>query len=212
MRQTLTCRFLRWLSWVIAKTFFGLKMYGRGNIPARGGFLLASNHLSFLDPILMGVAAAPRPLKYMARDTLFRNFFFGWLLRQVGAFPLKRNSADLGALKEGMRCVREGNGLFLFPEGRRREAGQAPGKPQAGVGFLAQKLNVPVVPAFVCGTDKVLPKGARMLRRHRITIYIGAPVEIQSGMEYQEIADLVMEHIRGLDPALNMPPAKAAAV
>jgi 1-acyl-sn-glycerol-3-phosphate acyltransferase len=124
-------------------------VFGKKHIPKVGGFILASNHVSYLDPIALGVSS-PRKLNYMARHDLFFNHWFSWLLSSVGSFPVKRDSADTSAIKEAMRRLTNGEPLVLFPEGSRRFNGKS-SEPQPGIGFLASKLNIPVIPAFIKG-------------------------------------------------------------
>ena len=186
----------RFLCFLFYKIMFGIEAYGRKNIPKKGGFILASNHVSLLDPPALGVAC-PRKLNYMARHDLFLNRFFSCWLHSVGAFPVKRDSADKSALKEAMKRVTNGGGLLLFPEGARQDVNNAmAGKP--GVGFLAAKLNVPVIPAFVKGTDKALPKGVKAPRPHKVSVYFGKEISIERRLPYQDISDEIMRNIRHL--------------
>ena len=178
------------------KVLFKMKVRGKENIPKRGGFILASNHLSFLDPLAVG-AACPRPLNFMARDNLFRVPALGKFLSAVDAFPVKRDSADKSALKEAMRRVRHGGGLALFPEGTRQE-GRESAKPQAGIGFLAAKLNVPVIPAFISGTDKALSKNSKFIQKAQISVSFGKQIHIEGRMPYEDIAMRIMDDIRHL--------------
>jgi len=182
---------------LIYETLCSMRVEGRENIPKKGGFILASNHISYLDPPAVGVAC-PRRLSYMARDDLFRNPLFSWALSSVGCFPVKRDSADRGALKEAIRRVSKGEGLLLFPEGRRMEKDNAPQEPQAGIGFLVTKLNVPVIPVCVAGTEKALPKGAKFVQAAKISVCFGKQIQIEGGKSYQEIATTIMSHIRAI--------------
>jgi 1-acyl-sn-glycerol-3-phosphate acyltransferase len=188
----------RFLFFSVFKLFFHFKVFGRQNIPRRGGFLLACNHVSYLDPIVFG-CACPRYLSFMARDTLFKARFFGWLLMRVRAFPLKRNAADLGAIKEALRRLKRQEGLLLFPEGTRTVGGKI-GRGHAGVGFLARKSGVPVVPAFVRGTDIVLSKTDKQLRRAPITVWFAEPLMLSagSGESDEDFAGRVMNRIAEL--------------
>lgn len=182
---------------LILKVIFGLKVCGREYVPKSGGFILASNHVSFLDPPALGVAC-PRKLNYMARHDLFSHGLSSWWLYSVGCFPVKRDSADFSSLKEAMQRIRNGAGLLLFPEGRRQRTANLSAKPQPGIGFLAAKLNVPVVPAFISGTEKALPKGAKFVRPAKIFVNFGKQIHLERGMPYQAFAELVMENIRHL--------------
>jgi 1-acyl-sn-glycerol-3-phosphate acyltransferase len=189
-------RVSRFLCYVLLKTIHRLEIQGKENIPGAGGFILAANHASFLDPLALG-AACPRGLSYMARHDLFSRPILRWWLLHVHAFAVKRESADLSAIKEAMKCLRRGTGLLLFPEGTRQSGGQV-AKVQAGIGFLAAKLDVPVIPAFVEGTERAMPKGAKFLKPVKITVHFGQQIFIERGMPYQEIAQHIMGHIRHL--------------
>lgn len=186
----------RFIFFVTAKLLFGVRIYGRENIPKKGGFILASNHASYLDPPIVG-SSCPRVLKYMARHDLFNNRLLAWWLNAVGCFPVKRDSADLSALKQAMRYVRDGYGLILFPEGTRAEEGEIL-RAQPGVGFLVDKLNVPVIPAFIKGSQGALPKGAKRIHLCKISVYFGKQICIERGKNYQEVADQILENIRAL--------------
>lgn len=190
--------FCRFLCIVFCKIMFRMEASGRENIPKSGGFIVASNHVSYLDPIAVG-SSCPRKLNYMARHDLFGNNFFNWLLRSVLAFPVKRDSADLSALKEAIRRVRAGNGLLLFPEGRRSDRNSgATDSPQPGIGFLAAKLGVPVIPAFVKGSQEAFPRGAKFMRPVKVRVYFGKQITIERGLPYQDIAEEIMKNIRHL--------------
>lgn len=185
-------------SFLASKILFPIKVSGKCNIPRRGGFILASNHLSFLDPVVLAVAC-PRRLNFMARYDLFSNPLFSWLIRSVGAFPVRRNSADRQALKEAMRRVKNGGALLLFPEGSRRSAQEQSHDVEAGIGFLASKLNVPVIPALIKGTDKAMPKGAKFIKPEKVHVYFGKEICVERGMSYYDIAHLIMKNIRHLN-------------
>lgn len=181
----------------ILKAFFGFEVKGREHLLVEGGFILASNHVSFLDPAALG-CACPYPLNYMARHDLFKVPFLSQWMRSVGVFPVKRESADLSAIKEAIHRVKRGGALGLFPEGTRQADGRISENPEAGVGFLAAKLDVPVIPAFIKGTDQALPRGAKFLRPAKIIVHFGSPVRINKKMPYQDIARLIMKEIRHL--------------
>jgi len=172
-----------------------MEKYGRENVPKEGGFILASNHMSYLDPVAVG-SACPRKLNYMARHDLFSNPFFAWVLYKAGAFPVKRETADIWALKEAISRVRNGGGLLLFPEGRRLSLSEEDAKAEAGVGFLADKLNVPVIPVHVKGTEKAWPKGAKFFVLTKISVVFGKRIHLERGKPYQDIAQSIMDNVR----------------
>lgn len=181
--------------------FLKMETIGVENIPSKGAFILAGNHVSYLDPVFFGMFC-PRPLCYLAKIELFKNPIFGWVLRKVNAFPLKRDSSDVGAIKEALRQLKHGKAVILFPEGTRSsDAGLKKGL--AGVGFLARKAEVSVVPAFIRGTDKALPKGARFIKRAHITVVYGKPISFRglgNGLNDSETAAVVMKAIAELEP------------
>src|SRR5262245_28199568 len=100
-------RFCRWLCHGVFLVFFRGRVYGRDNVPLEGGVLLACNHQSYLDPVL-ATLALPRECHYMARDTLFRNPQFRRMIESLNAFPVKRGTADIGAIKETLRRLKNG--------------------------------------------------------------------------------------------------------
>lgn len=189
-------KFGRFLCWVYCGFFIRLKVSGKENIPKKGGFILASNHISYLDPVVLGFAC-PRDLNFMAKEELFHNPFFGWAIRSVGAFPVKRKSADMSALKEAIKRVNSGKGLVLFPEGERGSGGSLQ-QPQAGIGFLAAKVNAPVIPAFIKGTEQALPKGSKAMKAANVSVVFGRQILIERRIPYQQTAQLIMDSIRHL--------------
>jgi 1-acyl-sn-glycerol-3-phosphate acyltransferase len=180
---------------LLVKLLFRLEVSGRQYLPARGGFILASNHLSYLDPVVLGVAS-PRKLNFMAKRDLFTNRLFSAFIGALGAIPLKRNHADLSALRGGLQLLKEGTALVLFPQGTRRE----PSKAYPGVGFLAVNAGVPIIPARIQGTETAMPKGRRFIRPAKVKICFGEPifVERRCKPDYIEIAQKVMSRIRNL--------------
>lgn len=178
------------------RILFRIKVSGIRHIPKKGGFILVSNHVSYLDPIVLG-AVCPRKLSFMTRHDLFNIPIFSKLISLLGAFPVKRNTADPSAVKVALKRLKHGSGLVLFPEGSRRIDGQYI-KPQPGVGFLATKTKVPVVPSFIKGTDLALPKGAKLIRFKRINVYFGEQVHIEkeSAYNYRDIAEEIMYCVR----------------
>jgi len=189
-------RFSSLLALVICKILFGVRARGIENIPKKGGFILASNHSSYLDPIVLG-AISPRKLNFMAKEELFCHPLISWYLSCLGAFPVKRDSADLSALKHALRRLREGEVLILFPEGSRRFDGTST-DPYPGIGFLVAKSGVPVIPVFIKGTENALPRGAKFIRTGRVYVYFGKQISIERRVPYQDIAGQIMDNIRHL--------------
>jgi 1-acyl-sn-glycerol-3-phosphate acyltransferase len=185
---------------------FRLQAIGVDNVPRAGGLMLAANHVSVLDPPVIG-AAAPRPLHYMAKAELFRIPLFGRLIGRLNAHPVEREGADATALRHALLLLRRGEALLVFPEGTRGTEGGPLGPGRAGAGMLAALAEVPVVPVYVEGTGRVLPRGATRLRRGPITVRYGRPLIFERGergdrggrgrgkQRYQEVSDQIMAAI-----------------
>jgi 1-acyl-sn-glycerol-3-phosphate acyltransferase len=196
----------RFVFFVLSRIFLGYSVYGRNNVPKAGPVIIASNHASYLDPIFAGCGTS-RPLDFMARETLFRNFFFGGLIRMVHTFPVKRNFQDVGAMREAITRLKRGHALLIFPEGTRTLDGNLQGA-KAGISFLACSGGALVVPAYIKGSFTVLPKGAKHIRRAPVSISFGAPLDFSEYMSrngykepsdaYQPFANFIMEKIASL--------------
>lgn len=181
--------------YLLGRLLFGLEVYGKENIPKKGGFILASNHVSLLDPPFVG-CVCPRKLNYMAKDELFKNPLSSFWLKSVGAFPVKRNTGDFHVLRDSIHKLRDGKAMLLFPEGARQKPEDRNDKAEQGVGFLAMKANVPVIPAFIKGSEKALPKGAKSLKLVKIQVYFGSPIDISKETSYEDAAQLILNMIR----------------
>ena len=192
-------RIVSLLAFIACKILFRCQVKGIENIPKRGGFILASNHVSYLDPVVLG-AICPRRVNFMAKEELFCHPLISWFLAQVGAFSVKRDSADLSALKYALRCLKVGEALVLFPEGSRRFDSVST-EPYAGIGFLTAKLDVPVIPAYIEGTERALPRGAKFIRPAKISVHFGKQISIERRVPYQDIARHIMDNIRQIGRA-----------
>ncbi|MFA5095913.1 MAG: lysophospholipid acyltransferase family protein [Candidatus Omnitrophota bacterium] len=190
-------RLSRLILLVLCKLLFRIEFKGREFIPKKGGFIIVSNHFSYLDPIAVGTAC-PRAVSFMAKDTLFNYPFLAGWLKSVDVIPVKRGAPDLSAIKRALKNAGEGKGLALFPEGTRRTRETAFSDPEPGAGFLADKLDVPVIPAFVAGTEVALPKGARNMRPAKVKVMFGKEIHIERGRPYHEISQMIMANIKNL--------------
>lgn len=197
-----------WIAKTLFELFFkiamGLRIYGIENVPPKGAFILASNHASYLDPPLLAVGC-PRTLHFMARHSLFDNRVFSILLKTLNVFPVRRGQADMGALKEAIKFLKKGEGLVIFPEGTRSITGEIQ-RGKRGIGYLAVAGEVPILPVYVKGTADALPRGARALKKARVSVYFGKIIDTsrlklseEMIVAYQEISDYVISEIKHLN-------------
>ena len=179
------------LSWL----YFPFSAYQTRNIPRQGGFILASNHISNLDPVVLGICSVRR-LNFMAKIELFKGLL-GFFLTQLGAFPVKRGESDFGAMREALRRLKAGRVILIFVEGTRR-IGNETTKAQAGVGFLAQKSGVPIVPVYVQGTNKVMAPGTKFFKRGPVYATFGEPFLVNDAPTYEEASQRILDKIYAL--------------
>ncbi|UCG57107.1 MAG: 1-acyl-sn-glycerol-3-phosphate acyltransferase [Phycisphaerales bacterium] len=186
----------RWICRVLCILFFRLRTSGKENVPESGAFVLASNHQSYLDPVLCGVPLK-RQLFFLARDSLFSNWFFGRLLSSVKAMPVKRDGGDLATMRKIIGKLKEGSGVCLFPEGTRSSDGRiAPFKP--GFGLLCRRGKAGVVPVLIDGSFECWPRHRKLFSRGAITVCYGRAITAKQveGMKDDELAKLVADTLR----------------
>lgn len=183
-----------YLTKLLSLIFFPRRVIGKNHIPKSGAFILASNHISNLDPPILGISTS-RHLYYMAKVELFKNPVFGWWLKQLWAFPVKRGEGDIAALKYSLSVLKKGYPLLLFPEGTRRPNGHQELKPQPGAGFLVLKAKVPVVPVYIQGSDQVMPPGSKFFKRSNVKIIIGEPIVIDQSLSNEEASMVILQRI-----------------
>jgi 1-acyl-sn-glycerol-3-phosphate acyltransferase len=192
-------------------TYFRWRVYHPERVPKTGPVILASNHMSFLDPPLVG-AGLTRGINYMARKTLFRYPGIGALLRSWSAVPVDRDGGSAAGLKEILDRLKRGGAIIMFPEGTRSPDGQLQ-RGRAGIGLAIIKSNAPVIPVRVFGTFEAYGKGVTIPRPHRIQVKYGRPL-LFAGLRaeaaqcskdrlkeiYQQVADELMAEIAKLKP------------
>ncbi len=179
----------------------GWRVWGREGIPRSGGLVVASNHISFWDPPLIG-CILPREVHFLAKEELFSNPAFGALIRSYNAIPIRRGMVDLSGMARAVETLRRGGVLMLFPEGTRMRDGRLhPARP--GVGMMAVNAGVPIVPCYISGSDRC---SRWWFRRERVHVSFGPPLDWRqlAGSEsditpgralYQRVADAVMVEI-----------------
>ncbi len=173
--------FARTLCWAFCKVCFKYKTIDIKNVPKKGAFILVSNHQSFLDPLFCAVAIR-RKMNYLARDTLFKNRLFGWLLHSLYVTPLRMEQADLAAMKTIINELRSGEAVLLYPEGTRTSDGRiTPFKP--GLGLLCRRGNAAILPMLVEGAFECWPRHKKLFSiGKKITVRYGTPISAEQAV------------------------------
>jgi 1-acyl-sn-glycerol-3-phosphate acyltransferase len=189
--------YARWVCRVLCILFFRLRTYGLRNVPTKGPFILISNHQSFLDPLFCGTPVK-KHLHYLARDTLFTNWFFGWILSSVNTIPVRQGQADLSAIRKAIAKLKEGCSLCLFPEGTRTSDGKiATFKP--GLGILCRRGRPAVVPVLIDGAFECWPRHKKIFSPGSIiSVYYGktiTPEQVEK-MDDRQLADNLTQTLR----------------
>jgi len=200
---------LYWSAWLVARMLarllFRLKVEGGGNIPKKGGVIIAANHASYLDIPILGCGASRR-LSFMGRIDLFHGVI-GAVMRYLGWIPIRRERVDRRGFDEAIRRVKAGEAVVIYPEGGRSDDGKLqPGKP--GIGIIVEATGCPVIPTLLEGTYDALPPDAKWIRLRPIRVVYGPPMDFSSllGREngeekkavYQQISQEIMDRISAL--------------
>lgn len=212
----------------LARALYRPRVEGKENIPRDGAVIFASNHLSVIDSFAIPIAAAPRPVHFLAKAEYFEGSGFGgWLSKHVftaiGAVPVRRGAgqAAMDALDRQKEILASGAAVALHPEGTRSRDGRLY-KGRTGVAYLALETGAPVVPIGLIGTDKVMPVGAKMPSlRERVVVKFGEPLDLshhgpaKSGRARRTATDEIMSAIHALSGqelanAYNELPAQGA--
>lgn len=165
---------------IVFHIYFNIKIAGRENIPAeKGGYIIACNHVSNNDPPMVGIVFKGK-YTFMAKEELFKSPIFAWLIRRLGAFPVKRGSKDMSVLNQAVESLKFGRIFVIFPEGKRSKTGEL-GKPKSGVALVAVQAKVPVVPVFI-------KYGKKRFLRRKVLVSIGKQIPA-SEFENVEVTD-----------------------
>lgn len=165
-------------------------------MPRSGGVLLASNHQSFLDPAIIATCLG-REVHFMARSSLFRVPGFGPLISSLKAFPVDRDRTDLRAIRSTVERLRGGAVVLVFPEGTRTRTGEV-GRVKAGIGLLARRSGVPIVPVRITGAFEVWPRTRLFPGLGTIDILFGPPFRPTDGDE-EKLGDLLRSRVVELE-------------
>jgi len=195
-------RFVRFVARSLGRLLWGIRVEGLENVPRSGPLLVTSNHVSNLDPPVIG-SLIPRESGFVAKKELFSVPGLGALIRSVNALPLDRSRLSVETLDRFGAFLATGRALVWFPEGTRSRTGEL-GKAKVGVGILLARHPVTVLPVHVEGTNTPFRS---MLRRGRMRVVFGRPYVLPKGegsaaaterADYRRIADSVLDRIRRL--------------
>jgi 1-acyl-sn-glycerol-3-phosphate acyltransferase len=194
-------------AWLLVHVNARLEVVGRENVPLKGPFILASNHISLADPPIITVET-PRRIVWMAKQELFQSPILGPLLRLFGCIPVRRFEADLRALRRARQSLERGLALGMFPEGT-RSGRPGMGRAYPGTALLALQTGVPVLPVGIMGTENIrLPRDfwAFLRGRKPVKLVFGRPLRLERPPRIttpvvEEATQVIMLHIaRLLDP------------
>jgi len=186
--------------YVFCKIYFRLEVKGADNVPKKGGVLVASNHSSLLDPVIVGVGIS-RQTYFLTKQNLFEIPIFGLLIRVLHTIPVRREQVSVSTLKELIKSLNAKKAIILFPEGTRSVDGKL-GQGKIGIGMLALKAAVPIVPVYIDGAIKAFPKDEKWIQPKKIRVVFGKPIMPNSKdtnkNNYRRISAQVMESINRL--------------
>jgi len=196
--------------WVFALPLFRLSATGRGRVPRRGPLVVAANHISHLDPPLLGINV-PRPVHNMAKKELFKLAFLDWFMRSIGTILVNRGQGQQ-AIADALDMLRAGECIVIFPEGTRSKSGVL-SKGHSGAIVLAIKANCPLVPSAIVGSERAMTKGSFLIKPCKVTVHFGEPYTIEYSGDRERIPREVldrecyklMERIEALLPAHMRP-------
>jgi 1-acyl-sn-glycerol-3-phosphate acyltransferase len=199
---------LRAIVLALLRPLLALRLIGEANVPCTGPLLVASNHLSTADPIILE-AAFPRPLFFVGKSELFRNPVFRWILHRFGGIPVERGTPDRAAIRRARAVLEQGIALAIYPEGvRSRTVALLKGLP--GAGLIALQSGAPVLPVGIYGTEFFPVNGEMPPRRPKnvprgVTVRFGSPFRIPERVDgkrvtAEEATHLIMVRIAALLP------------
>lgn len=191
-------------AWVLCRfvllTVRRMEVRGAEYIPIQGGLVLASNHRSYWDPVIVGCALPKtRRVYFMAKAELFQIPLLGLIIRNLGAFPVKRGGADRSAIRTALEYLTSGEAVGIFPEGtRNKQDGML--EPHLGAAMLATRAGVPVIPVAIIGSRGFLGK---------VKIIFGDPIHLDQEApegrvkranrnDLAEMSVMIMNRVAGL--------------
>lgn len=206
--------FVRYTVMGIYKLFYNFKIEGWENVPEKEGVIIASNHRSYADPVILTMPMK-RPVTYMAKEELFHNKIFGAFIRFLGAFPVKRGAGDMQVIDDCVDILESGRNVVIFPEGTRSKENKV-GRGKTGVALIAAKSGADVLPMGI------VFEGPKLHFRSKVTLKIGKLIkseelDIGDGSHKQlklikkRIMDSITELVEGPKPEIASENAGAIA-
>jgi 1-acyl-sn-glycerol-3-phosphate acyltransferase len=185
------CRFL-------VRVIYGFRAVHPENVPMDGPAIVACNHVSYLDPVVLGIGFR-RPVTYLAKKELFTIPVLGPVITALGVYPLDREAGGVAAVRSALRALKDGRCIGIFPEGTRNLTGQVQGK--GGAALLAALSGAPVIPAAISGTRRVRPF-------HPIRVVYGEPIQVErkrkaDGDDLEKWTEEIMRRIRALEESIG---------
>jgi 1-acyl-sn-glycerol-3-phosphate acyltransferase len=165
---------VRGLIRVVATALGRVRVVGAEHVPASGAFVLAPVHRSNVDFALASLVTS-RPMRYMAKDAIWKSRLLGRFVSMLGAFPVHRGTVDRESLRVTIEVIRGGSPVVMFPEGTRR-SGPVVEDLFDGPAYVAARTGVPIVPVGIGGSERMMPKGAKYLRPSRLALVVGEPI------------------------------------
>lgn len=163
---------------LVAGLWNRISVEGAEHVPAEGPFILAPVHRSNMDTPY-AASTTRRRLRFMGKDTLWKAKLPGWILSALGGFPVTRGTVDREALQRCIDVLASGEPLVVFPEGERK-SGPVVQPLFEGAAYLAAKTGVPIVPVGIGGSERAMPKGARLIRPSKVVVVVGEPLRVQA--------------------------------
>ncbi len=170
-------RFAHTMIIVVLKTLFHFRVHGQENLPCRAA-IIAANHQSYIDPPAIGVATSEE-IFYLAREDVFKFAPFRRLCLRLNTILIRKRRADRSALRAVLSKLADGRKVLVFPEGTRSYDGELQA-PEHGISLLAHRSRAAVVPSYVSGTFRVLPRGRKMVHFHPISVSFGSPLRFDA--------------------------------
>jgi len=197
-------RVVRLAVMAVLRPLFRVQVVGADRLPRTGAYIVAPTHRSITD-VPFTTFVTRRTIRFLAKRELFSTSVGRWVFEHLGAVEVERGAADRAALRVLERVLRDGEPVALFPEGTRAE-GTRLAPLYDGAAYLAVKLQVPIVPIGIGGSEHILPKGSIVPRLHRVAVVVGAPLQpptLESGSRRRAATKLTDELAAELQRCLD---------